>query len=102
MKLSKKADIQSYVMVLLLFLILLLAFSFIYYMIKGKMINGSLREIRIANVKQQATAHIAGLDFSSTLIFPIIKKEIKNGDEMKESSRALVEDWSDLGQGKKE
>ncbi|MBU1004274.1 MAG: hypothetical protein KJ561_00440 [Nanoarchaeota archaeon] len=99
---SKKAGMQAYVIGLLLFLILLITFSTIYYQIKGKIVEGSLREVRRANVNQHATAHIAGLDFSSTLAFPIIKKEVKKGDEMKESSRALVEDWSDLGNGKKE
>ena len=99
---SKKADSQAYLVGFVLFLILLVAFSSIYYSIKGKITEGSLREVRIANVKQQATSHIAGLDFSSTLNFPIIKKEVNKGDEMKESSKALVEDWSDLGKGEKE
>jgi len=99
---NKKAGFPAYLVMLILVLVLLVVFSGIYYYFKVNVAEGSLREIRRQNVKNHANAHLAGLDLSSELNFPIIRKKIKKGDEIEDSSKALVHDWSDLLKGEKE
>ncbi|GAG30767.1 unnamed protein product, partial [marine sediment metagenome] len=83
-------------------LVLIVVFSAVYYRLKVGIEEGSLREIRQQSVRNQANAHVAGLDLSSELNFPMIMKKIKKGDEIKDSSIALVHDWSDLLKGERQ
>ncbi|MEA2036590.1 MAG: hypothetical protein U9O94_03725 [Nanoarchaeota archaeon] len=99
---NKKADSQSYLIGLILFLALLVTFSYSYSYFKEGLEENSLREIRRQSVKKHTEAHLAGLDFSDELNFPIIKKDIKKGEEIQDLSVALVQDWSDLSKGEKE
>jgi len=102
MKSKKAGSPQSFLVKLLIFLILLVVFGAILYTIRGKMEEGSLREIRRQNVKKHAEAHILGLDLSPELSFPVIKWNVKKGEEIEKSSDALVHDWQDLLRGEKE
>ena len=73
----KKAAAPTYVVLLIVALILIGVFSLIYVDFKRGLDEGSLREIRRQNVRQHANAHIAGLDLSSKLNFPVIRTYIK-------------------------
>lgn len=99
---NKKAESKDFMIKLIIVLVLLVVFSSIYFYIKGYFIEGTIREIRIQNVKNHANAHIRGIDVSSELNFPIIREEIEKGEELEVSSRALVHDWSDLLKAEKE
>ncbi len=100
---NKKANIQEYVLIrMIIFIVLLFVFIYISGRIKGNLEEGSIREIRRQSVKNNVHAHIAGIDASSELKFPIIRKTIKKDEEIKESSLALVHDWSDLLQGEEQ
>ncbi len=98
----KKAEMNGYLIGLILVLVLIVAFTPIYLMIKGKTAEGSIREIRRQNVKTNANAHIAGIYTSSDLNFPIIKLDVKKGEEFEKISEALVHDWQDLLKAERE
>jgi hypothetical protein len=103
MKKNKKADSSpKYLVGLILALVLIGLFIYIYSSMKGNISEGAIREIRIQNVKNHANAHILGLDLSSELNFPMIRLNVKKEEELKESSKALVHDWSDLLKGRKQ
>ncbi len=101
MKRNKKGGSPSaYLIGLILLVAIIVSFSQIYSYFTRKMEEGSIREIRIQNVKNQVNANIRGLDVPSKLNFPEIKVKVKKGEELKESSKALVHDWSDLRRGR--
>ena len=69
---------------------------------KQKMTEGSIREIRRQSVRENVYAHVKGMDFSGELNFPIIRMDVKKGEELEKSSKAEVSDWRDLLRGKQE
>lgn len=102
MKSKKAFSSEQYIVGLLVLLILLAVFGYILYITKVNISEGSIREIRQQNVKKNAQAHILGVDVSSELSFPIIRMDIKKGEEMEKASDALVHDWQDLLKGQEE
>ena len=97
---KKKADSQPGYLVKLLLLLIIIAVSIpIYYQIKVKFSEGTTREIRQQNVNQLAKSNTLKLRTYNELSFPIIRLDVKEGNELEDSSRALVHDWSDLLKG---
>jgi len=102
-KLKKRGDSEpEFTVKLILILIVIVAFIPFYYYFKVKITEGSIREIRYQNVKNIASTNALKFNTYNEINFPIIRKKVKNGEEIKESSKALVEDWSDLLKGEKQ
>ncbi len=99
-KLKKKAySPQAWMVGLILLVAILIIYIYFYSSLGGNVKEGVIREVRQQNVNNHVKAHIAGLDLSSELNFPIIRMDIEKDDELKDSSKALVHDWYDLLEG---
>ena len=103
MKNKKTGSFQwEFLVGLCIFLALLVVFISIYIPMKQKMTEGSIREIRRQSVRENVYAHVKGMDFSGELNFPIIRMDVKKGEELEKASKAEVADWGDLLRGKQE
>jgi len=98
---------QEYTILVIIALIVITVLIFNNINLKDKMAESSIRSIRRENIRKSADAHIVSVPLlnqnkNQEIYFPIIKMDIKKGEELKMLSKAMVADWTDLLQGKRE